>query len=667
MNGDNPSHIRVFKTSNCTGDFTLGTVAEFTGAGITMSVSDNSNTDFSAKAVDAAGNVSTGCSNSINYIEDSITPDAPTPSESDPASPANNNSPKIKGAAEAGSTVRLYSTADCTGPQLQSGSAATFNSPGLTINVADDSTTVIRAIATDAAGNPSNCSPTSITYVEDSSNPGAPTLTDTDPNSPANDNNPEIKGTAEAGSTVRLYTTDDCSGGAVATGPAADFTSGGLTAPVANDTTTTFRARLTDAADNVSACSASSIVYTEDSIGPAAPAITGTDPGSPANDNSPRVKGTTGAGAPAQVQLYDNNDCSGAADATGTVAAFTGSGIAVAVPNDSTTQLSARTADAAGNESACSNSVGYVEDSTAPAIDIATPAPGAVFSQNQSVPADFSCTDTGGSGIAAGDDGCRGTVADGAAVDTVTLGQRSFVATARDNAGNTSEATRQYTVIPTSDMTLACAPAAILVNQTSECVVTVRNASASASNPTGAVELTSSAGGDPAGCTLAQTVPGAAACEIDYKPPSVGTGSHELTARYAGDADHSPDSATATVDVAEVSVNNNSTLSFTDGTGTLTITCPPDGGTCEGTVEIRSGAAPSGKLTAAQAKRTVLGKGKFKVRRGRKGNVKVKLTRSARAQLKKRKKQKAHGVIKTKGPNGKSVTATFGVNLKHGR
>jgi 6-phosphogluconolactonase (cycloisomerase 2 family) len=93
--------------------------------------------------------------------------------------------------------------------------------------------------------------------------PTAPTLTDTNPDSPANDNAPEVKGTAEAGSTVRLYTTSDCSGSAVATGSAAGFASLGLTAGVADNSTTTFRATATDGANNTSACSTSSITYVE--------------------------------------------------------------------------------------------------------------------------------------------------------------------------------------------------------------------------------------------------------------------------------------------------------------------------------------------------------------------------------------------------------------------
>ena len=110
----------------------------------------------------------------------------------------------------------------------------------------------VRAI--DAPGNESPIVYRSFTV--DTVAPAAPQITDTDPNSPANDNNPEVKGTAAAGTTVKLFKTAGCAGGtAVAQGSAARFASPGITATVPNNTTTAFRARAVDAAGNISACS----------------------------------------------------------------------------------------------------------------------------------------------------------------------------------------------------------------------------------------------------------------------------------------------------------------------------------------------------------------------------------------------------------------------------
>ena len=108
---------------------------------------------------------------------------------------------------------------------------------------------------TDSAGNPSPCS-NSVTYVEDSSTP-APVITDTDPDSPGSEPNPAVKGTAEGGSTVSVFTSGDCTG-AAATGSAGDFAGAGITVQADLLLPTPLSARATDALGNVSGCSAPS-------------------------------------------------------------------------------------------------------------------------------------------------------------------------------------------------------------------------------------------------------------------------------------------------------------------------------------------------------------------------------------------------------------------------
>ena len=81
-------------------------------------------------------------------------------------------------------------------------------------------------------------------------------------------------------------------------------------------------------------------------------------------------------------------------------------------------------------------------DTTDPTVTIVTPSAGAVYARNQVVNADFRCADTGGSGLAS----CVGTVADGQAINTATLGQKTFTVTARDAAGNIRVRNRTYTV-----------------------------------------------------------------------------------------------------------------------------------------------------------------------------------------------------------------------------
>ena len=80
-------------------------------------------------------------------------------------------------------------------------------------------------------------------------------------------------------------------------------------------------------------------------------------------------------------------------------------------------------------------------DLTDPVVTITTPADAGTYGQGTVVAADYECTDSQ-SGIAS----CVGTVADGAPIDTSTLGLHSFTVDAEDNAGNTTSVTHNYTV-----------------------------------------------------------------------------------------------------------------------------------------------------------------------------------------------------------------------------
>jgi hypothetical protein len=62
---------------------------------------------------------------------------------------------------------------------------------------------------------------------------------------------------------------------------------------------------------------------------------------------------------------------------------------------------------------------------------------------DQVVLASYTCDDTGGAGLAS----CDGDVPSGSAIDTSTLGSRSFIVHATDNAGNATDATSTYTVV----------------------------------------------------------------------------------------------------------------------------------------------------------------------------------------------------------------------------
>ena len=100
--------------------------------------------------------------------------------------------------------------------------------------------------------------------------------------------------------------------------------------------------------------------------------------------------------------------------------------------------------DNAGNQRSVTHTVSVVEepDTTPPAIELLSPLDGAVYLLKEEVFADYGCSD-GGSGLAS----CGGPVADGAPVDTSTVGEHEFTVHAADRAGNTSAATARYQVI----------------------------------------------------------------------------------------------------------------------------------------------------------------------------------------------------------------------------
>lgn len=95
----------------------------------------------------------------------------------------------------------------------------------------------------------------------------------------------------------------------------------------------------------------------------------------------------------------------------------------------------------------------------------------------------------------------------------------------------------------TTATSVSCAPSPVAVGASSTCTVTVSDtASGTASTPTGTVSFSSDGGGafgSGGSCTLAGTgTSGVASCQVSYTPSSVGSGTHTITASYAGDSLH---------------------------------------------------------------------------------------------------------------------------------
>ena len=135
----------------------------------------------------------------------------------------------------------------------------------------------------------------------------------------------------------------------------------------------------------------------------------------------------------------DEDGGSGLASCSGTTA--DGEALDTSELGDVSVTVTAR--DNAGNQRVVTHTASVV-DRTDPVATVATPQAGAVYGLGENVTADYGCSDDpGGSGLAT----CTGTVADGARVDTSSVGEKTFTVEAADNAGNKASKSVTYTVV----------------------------------------------------------------------------------------------------------------------------------------------------------------------------------------------------------------------------
>jgi virginiamycin B lyase len=177
------------------------------------------------------------------------------------------------------------------------------------------------------------------------------------------------------------------------------------------------------------------------------PELTGTTPPSPANENAPRISGHSADGT--TVTIYDDAACTHPV-ATGDAAALSVGGIAVAVPDDSTTTFRATAGGPDVDTSACSAGLTYIEDSTPPALPVdvtgrAAPLAFRVSSRVTGVAEPgslirlFTDPTCSGDPVATGD--AATFASPGIEVPDVDPTKTAFYVTATDAAGNASACT----------------------------------------------------------------------------------------------------------------------------------------------------------------------------------------------------------------------------------
>ncbi len=450
--------IHLFSGVACTGDPIVSVLADDAGGfSSPVTVAPNTVTSIYAQAEDTAGNVSL-CSAPLDYEHDDIAPISPTLVATSPVSPAAALDPAIAGTTEADATVSIHQGAACGGAIVGLGSAAADGTFDIQATALANQTTVFSATATDAAGNVSSCS-NDLSYLHDAAKPAAPVITGSNPKSPSDGLLPEILGTAEIGSTITVYNDAACTvplSGAVPSAIDGTFVAA-LTTPVAPNSATVVYAAALDSAGNLSDCSAP-FTYVHDNTSPDAPVLLATEPPSPANSTtSPTVSGTSEPNA--TIQLFVNDACGIAVTETQADDAGIFS-VAVPVGANTTSAITAKAIDGAGNGSPCSIPLTFEHDDIPPEsititeTDPLSPAP-------ELLPAIVGSTEPGATVDIFQDAACGGAVAgtgladaDGAfsvAAAASENGVTTFTAIATDAAGNASDCSNVITYVNDSD------------------------------------------------------------------------------------------------------------------------------------------------------------------------------------------------------------------------
>ncbi|OQD47688.1 adhesin [Enterobacter cancerogenus] len=410
---------------------------------------------WTATVTDAAGNISSA-SPDFTLIVDTTAPTAPVISQAiddvgtitgpiTSGQTTDDTVPRLVGTSEPFATVNIYEGTTLVGTGTADGSGSWNILLNTTLTSGAHSFT---AQATDAAGNTS-VSSASFSLTIDTAPPALPVLTSIldDVGNAAtpvanggitNDAQPTLSGTAEAGSTVKIFDNGVQIGSVTVTGGAWSYTP----SPVLSNGPHTLTFTATDAAGNASAPTAGYTINV-DTLAPAAPVISAVvdDVGSvigpvtgtnPTNDTRPALSGT--AEANATVRIYDGITLVGTvtADASGnwTLPETT-------TLTQGTHNFTATATDAAGNTSPASAVTTIIVDLTAPTAPTGTfNADGSVLTGNAEAGSTVTIRLADGSTVTttAGSNGTYSYTF----INKQTEGQTLQI-TATDAAGNTSQ------------------------------------------------------------------------------------------------------------------------------------------------------------------------------------------------------------------------------------
>jgi GDSL-like lipase/acylhydrolase family protein len=159
------SRLSVFARPGCSGQAVAVITVPATGEfGVLVPVATGVTTTYSAQAFDAAGNVSP-CSPGRSYLHDATAPDAPVLAGLTPWAGSSAVAPVLQGTAEPGALVTFHADAACAGPPVGSTRAGADGVFAGQASIDTNRSSSFWARATDAAGNPSACSPSAATFL----------------------------------------------------------------------------------------------------------------------------------------------------------------------------------------------------------------------------------------------------------------------------------------------------------------------------------------------------------------------------------------------------------------------------------------------------------------------------------------------------------------------
>lgn len=277
--------VRIYNVADCTGPTAgEGTVAGLKGEGtLVAAVEPDTVTVYYANV--SNGLETSECSAGLSYRQVSTPPSTPVLTSVNPASPANNNFPRLLGTADPDAVVSVYADGSCSGAVVSAGTGAELGGEGIQVPVADNTETTF-SVSLALAGFLSGCSnPLNYQELTPPIDPGpgpgpgpapggggdkatdpppAPRLR-TIPGGAANDNTPLVAGTAPGANLVRIYADPICQGAVVAKGSPAELAAG-IPVRVMDNAAIIFSA-VSVAGEKTSKCS-DPVLYIEDSLTP---------------------------------------------------------------------------------------------------------------------------------------------------------------------------------------------------------------------------------------------------------------------------------------------------------------------------------------------------------------------------------------------------------------